>query len=646
MIKPSDKVLIGWLTLLATFASANLGRVSASELSPNTEPSANAPNLADAEQPDAVESADAVVAANAQSITPEAETAQPEFSSPQPSEVTPPEVAVETLSSGSQTEAAPTVSDASVASVSTDKAERLDHLVTTARSTNAVTSQTATALVSDRSARLAHLVATSTREIPQTSSFVTRPVTPATEPVASVGDPVETAAENSPGSITPQPVVENQSISNQAVTIPAEALPTTQVIRPNTPVAASDTHSVTAVERPQVSDHTVASERPQVSDQAVASERPQPAAVSLERPQQMSDQAVIQRRQVSNQPINIPVEALPTTRVMSPGVRARLARINRNSVVSRRATHSPVSSVRAAETVKQTRQQTALASQTIPDEAMPRSVVMRPGAAPAAQAAEVAQLPLEPPPSNSSNQDEVDRFIRDLDQVDASVSRPHRSAPSITISNPSGFGADNFIGYVGFGYQERTRFGNNDDGGMVVGFGLGDARENIGVQLSYTVASFGGSREFGTGGFNAKLHRRLADEWSVAVGWEGFATTGFVDFEDSIYGSVSHLIRTRENIDQPFSRVAVTAGVGNGRFRTEDAVFDDRDEINVFGSMAVRVAEPVSAIVEWTGQDLAAGVSITPFRDIPIVLLPAVRDITGGGDGARFVMGAGVSFQL
>ncbi len=260
---------------------------------------------------------------------------------------------------------------------------------------------------------------------------------------------------------------------------------------------------------------------------------------------------------------------------------------------------------------------------------------------------EISQLPLEPPIVTPSpqEQDVIEQLLEGAPSR-ADIPTPYRSSPAITISNPSGFGADNFTGFVGVGYQERTRFSNQDDGGLVVGVGLGDARENIGVQLSYTVASFGGSRDFGTGGFNAKLHKRVADDWSVALGWEGFATTGFVDFEDSIYGSVSHLIRTRESITQPFSRIALTAGVGSGRFRTEDDVFDDRDSVGVFGSVAVRVAEPVSAIVEWTGQDLAAGLSITPFRDIPIVLLPAVRDIAGAGDGGRFVMGAGFSFQF
>lgn len=259
---------------------------------------------------------------------------------------------------------------------------------------------------------------------------------------------------------------------------------------------------------------------------------------------------------------------------------------------------------------------------------------------------EIAQVPIEPPVLTPSAQDQ--QILEELLLEDGSseAPTPYRASPAITISNPSGFGADNFTGFVGVGYQERTRFGNNDDGGLVVGLGLGDARENVGVQLSYTVASFGGSREFGTGGFNAKIHKRLADEWSVALGWEGFATTGFVDFEDSIYGSVSHLVRTRESINKPFSRIALTAGVGSGRFRTEDDVFDDRDTVGVFGSAAVRVAEPVSAIVEWTGQDLAVGLSIVPFKDIPIVLLPAVRDITGAGDGSRFVMGAGISFEL
>jgi len=96
----------------------------------------------------------------------------------------------------------------------------------------------------------------------------------------------------------------------------------------------------------------------------------------------------------------------------------------------------------------------------------------------------------------------------------------------------------------------------------------------------------------------------------------------------------------------PFSRVAVTAGIGNGQFRSEDAVAKGENNINVFGNVAVRVAEPVSLIAEWSGQDLGVGLSVAPFKNIPLVITPAVRDIIGAGNGPRFVLGSGFAFKF
>ncbi|MGD1911361.1 MAG: S-layer homology domain-containing protein, partial [Rivularia sp. (in: cyanobacteria)] len=66
--------------------------------------------------------------------------------------------------------------------------------------------------------------------------------------------------------------------------------------------------------------------------------------------------------------------------------------------------------------------------------------------------------------------------------------------------------------------------------------------------------------------------------------------------------------------------------------------------------VAVRVHPQASLIAEWTGQDLAVGASIAPFKRIPLVITPAVRDIAGPGagasDGARFVLGVGLGFRL
>lgn len=241
----------------------------------------------------------------------------------------------------------------------------------------------------------------------------------------------------------------------------------------------------------------------------------------------------------------------------------------------------------------------------------------------------------------------IEKQVQDLEE-NAVVEDIVEASPSLTIFNPTGYGADRNTGYISATYQSRTRFVENDDGAVAIGFGFGDARELVGVEVSYTLASvFGENRDFGTGGFNVKVHREFPDDWAVAAGWNGVVFLGEDDgVEDSIYGTVTKVIRTRESIASPFSRVALTAGVGNGQFRSEEALEDDENSVNVFGSVAVRVAKPVSIIAEWTGQDLAVGASIAPFKNIPFVITPAVRDITGAGDGARFVLGAGLGFRF
>ncbi|MEQ9236455.1 hypothetical protein [Coleofasciculus sp. E2-BRE-01] len=235
--------------------------------------------------------------------------------------------------------------------------------------------------------------------------------------------------------------------------------------------------------------------------------------------------------------------------------------------------------------------------------------------------------------------------LRSLENID--TQEPLRASPALSIVIPTAYGAHRNTGFVSATYQERTRYSDVDDGALGIGIGLGDAEKSVGVELSYALASFGSNRDFGSGGFNAKVHRRLPQGWAVAAGWNGLINLGDDnDFENSVYGVVSKIIRTREDINQPFSRVAITAGIGNGQFRTEEAVEDDNGTINVFGNVAVRVAEPVSLIAEWTGQDLGVGVSIAPFKNIPLVITPALRDIAGAGDGARFVLGAGFAFKF
>lgn len=242
----------------------------------------------------------------------------------------------------------------------------------------------------------------------------------------------------------------------------------------------------------------------------------------------------------------------------------------------------------------------------------------------------------------------IERQLRDLENIKI---RSYYSSPSLSIYVPVAYGSDNNTGFVTASYQERTRFANKDDGTIGFGVGLGDSRKSVGVVLSYTLASFGSNRDFGSGGFNLKVHRQFKGDWAAAVGMNGFLNIGDDnDFENSLYAVTTKIFRTRADINKPFSRVAVTAGIGNGQFRTEDGFNNDEDNFNVFGSVAVRVHPQASLIAEWTGQDLALAASIAPFKHLPFVITPAIRDIAGPGaganDGARFVLGTGFGFKF
>jgi hypothetical protein len=217
------------------------------------------------------------------------------------------------------------------------------------------------------------------------------------------------------------------------------------------------------------------------------------------------------------------------------------------------------------------------------------------------------------------------------------------ASPALSIYIPVGYGADRNTVFLSGSYQSSVRKDKGDVGAAGIGIGLGNAAKTVGVELSYALET---SENFGEGGFNAKIHRQLGQDLAGAVGWNGFLNFGRNDFEQSKYGVITKVFRTQQSLNSPFSRVSVTAGVGDGQFRSNGAVKAGDNNVNVFGNVAVRVIRPVSLIAEWTGQDLALGLSIAPFKKFPFVITPAVRDLAGAGDGARFVLGAGTAFRF
>lgn len=223
--------------------------------------------------------------------------------------------------------------------------------------------------------------------------------------------------------------------------------------------------------------------------------------------------------------------------------------------------------------------------------------------------------------------------------------KSYRSSPSITIINPSGYGASWGSAGIGIGLQERARFIDQVDGVFGFGFGLGNPQKNLGIQIGVTLVDL--DNIFKDGTINLKLHRRIANDSSMAVGIQGLTTFGQTDGGSSGYGSFTHRFTLKPDKSKAFSEIYTTLGIGGGQFRSESDIDNGVESIGVFGSVAVRITEPVNAIAEWTGQDLTIGFSFVPFHNIPLVIIPAISDITGAaGDGARFIFGAGYGFSF
>ena len=220
------------------------------------------------------------------------------------------------------------------------------------------------------------------------------------------------------------------------------------------------------------------------------------------------------------------------------------------------------------------------------------------------------------------------------------------AVPAASISSPTGFGAQMGEAFVGLAYQQRTRFTDIDDGAAVLAAGFGDRRW-VALEVaatSYSTLRGGGPLE--TGALSFKLHHAFGDATGVAVGVENAVDWGGSDADRSPYAAATHVFRLRPDAAGPFSAATATVGVGAGRFRSEDDEDADRKTANVFGALGLQVLEPVSVVADWNGQDLFAGVSVTPSRRLPLVIDAGFADITGSaGDGARFIIAAGLGFR-
>ena len=208
--------------------------------------------------------------------------------------------------------------------------------------------------------------------------------------------------------------------------------------------------------------------------------------------------------------------------------------------------------------------------------------------------------------------------------------------------------------FVGGGYQSTMRgikqangtFTENalDDAAISAGFGLGDATNGIGFSTVITSLSLRSGFANSTA-FSFQVFRKINPTLAVAVGVENAIISGGENTEgaDSWYGVASKVFQQPAADVAWLKSVTVSAGFGNGRFRTADDISIGNETVMVFASVSATVHDQVSVIGEFTGQDVNLGLSVVPVRKFPVAITMALADLTGAAsESARLIIGAGL----
>jgi hypothetical protein len=234
-----------------------------------------------------------------------------------------------------------------------------------------------------------------------------------------------------------------------------------------------------------------------------------------------------------------------------------------------------------------------------------------------------------------------------------------RGAPGTNTGTPLAFGPGTGDFFVGGGYQNETRGvkrangtfadNGNDDGSISAGFGLGDANDGIGLTTIITSLSTFRSGFGNRTAFSFQAFRHITPTMAVAVGVENafISGGGKTDGTDSWYGVASKVFQSPSSDMEWLKAITVSAGIGNGRYRTVGDVSNGNKTVNVFGSVAALVHEQVSIIGDYTGQDINVGLSIVPFKKFPISVTPALADLTGtASKSPRLIVGVGIGMHF
>jgi hypothetical protein len=218
------------------------------------------------------------------------------------------------------------------------------------------------------------------------------------------------------------------------------------------------------------------------------------------------------------------------------------------------------------------------------------------------------------------------------------------------MTTHSAWGAWGGIVFIGAGLTSPQVYSDKDDGAVSFGFGFGNPVKNIGVQISESVLDLSEQNNYSTG---IKLHRYLGNGTAIALGAEHlFADKDESDADESYYIVISRASQKLSSPSHPnTSRIHLSLGLGSGRF-AEKSEMDEikgkgRNGTILFGAFAFEIIKNTNLVIEWNGNNLATGIAIKPFKNVPLGISLGVADLTSNsGDGTRFIVSTGFSFKI
>jgi S-layer homology domain len=227
------------------------------------------------------------------------------------------------------------------------------------------------------------------------------------------------------------------------------------------------------------------------------------------------------------------------------------------------------------------------------------------------------------------------------------------------LTTPSAFGLSWGNVFIGSSYQASTRAAlflnppgtgqSRQDGAAYLGFGLGDARNFLGLE---TVATSYGTIFSGflkNSSLSFKLHKQFGDNFAIAGGYENAVLLSKnLDGGQTGYGVASFVVNPDANVGF-FSNTTISLGGGAGRFRNVGDIRNGKNSYGVFGSLGTRLSPNFSLVADWNGQDLNVGLPITVYLNdsATIQLVPSVVDLVNKETGgSRFTINGGLGFRF